>query len=182
MHTMSWVDTVIGIAGHARSGKSTLARALADRAGGTVVGFGDLVRQSALARGEDPSDRRTLVATGQEWAQRDPAGLCAAALSSVGEGCEVLILDGIRHITVLDELERVLTALHLVYLTASEELISNRIAGSYDPRQDPSERDMVFLEQRAEIVLDAGCAVADLVDEVWRAVPWLQLQRMETEK
>jgi adenylate kinase family enzyme len=167
---MTRVDTVIGIAGHARSGKSALAGRLARQSGGLVVGFGDLVRQAALARGQDPSDRSTLVTLGQEWVEHDPAGICRAALSQVSERCDVVIFDGIRHVAVFDELKHLFPSMVLVYLQAPDELISERLAGSFDPRRHPNELDMALLAQRSEAVLDARCNVSDLAEQIWRIV------------
>ena len=170
--TMTWVDAVvIGLSGHSRTGKSALARALALRTGGEAVGFGDLVRETAEALGQDSSDRRILIEIGQGWAEDDPAGLAKAALDRAESDRPVLILDGIRHLAVLHELKRFVPAIHLVFMQGSDELITRRLEGAYDPRGHPSEHDVDLLEAEADIVLDAAEHTDELVDRVCRAVP-----------
>jgi adenylate kinase family enzyme len=179
-HTMTWVDVVIGLSGHSGAGKSALARGLAQRTGGEVVGFGDLVRETAESLGQDSSDRSILAEIGQGWAEDDPAGLAKAALDRAGSDRSVLILDGIRHLTVLRELKRLMPAIHLVFMKGSDELITKRLGGAYDPRGHPSEHDVGLLECEADIVLDAAAHTHELVDQVCRAVPLSSLNKATT--
>lgn len=83
------------IAGQVRSGKSTLARHLAERYDGLRVGFGDLVRQRTSTLGL-PDERRFWQQVGEQWVAGDPGGLCDMVLTSV-EGRPTVILDGVRH-------------------------------------------------------------------------------------
>jgi cytidylate kinase len=61
---------IIGIAGPIASGKSTLARGLAQVFSLKLIGFGEYVRHEAQARGLDVADRRVLQDLGQSLGTR----------------------------------------------------------------------------------------------------------------
>src|SRR6266851_9025562 len=86
---------MILIAGPVRSGKSTLAKRIAEQFGGMRVGFGDTIRRRAQALGL-PDERTFLQQVGQEWVNKDPGGLCDTVLApSTGEA--LVVVDGVRH-------------------------------------------------------------------------------------
>lgn len=89
---------LVMIAGGVRSGKSTLARELAQRYAGTRVAFGDIVRQRTAALGL-PGERRFWQQVGEEWVARDPDGLCDMVMTAA-QGQSRVILDGLRHMQI----------------------------------------------------------------------------------
>lgn len=158
----------IGLAGHARSGKSTLAAMLSRRVGARVVAFGDIVRQAARDQHLDPSDRATLMDVGQRWAETNPASLCSAVLRGTDAETRPLVIDGIRHVAIVEELRRQLNSgsLWLVFLAVPSWVLTERLEGEMDPRTHRSESEMSALELHADLVLDATASSAELCDAV----------------
>jgi gluconate kinase len=161
---------VIGLAGKARSGKSTLAAGLAGRLGGIVVAFGDAVRRRAADLGLDPTDRATLMDLGQQWATKDPCGLSREVLGPERTRPDLLIVDGIRHLQVLDELQRTMPHFYLVYLSATDEVVTSRLDGQLDPRTHPSEQEIPQLAAHADVQINADAPVEALVKAVVAAI------------
>ena len=85
----------IALAGGAGSGKTTVARALADRLGGHVAGFGDFVRD--LAAQQEGTGHPNLQRFGQSRVERDPAGFVRAFLAWAAPPWAPLIIEGVRH-------------------------------------------------------------------------------------
>jgi cytidylate kinase len=94
---------MILIAGPVRSGKSTLAKRVADRFGGIRVSFGEAVRQRTQITGL-PDERSFWQQVGEEWVARDPQGLCDAVLGPAA-GNALVVVDGVRHRKVHDLLQ-----------------------------------------------------------------------------
>lgn len=161
---------MIGLAGKARSGKSTLAAGLAGRLGGTVAAFGDAVRRRAADLGLDSTDRATLMDLGQQWATEDPGGLSDEVLGSENTRPGLLIVDGVRHLRVLGELKRRVPRFYLVYLSAGDGVLTSRLKGQLDPRTHPSEQEIPLLAAHAQVQIDADAPVEALVDAVVAAI------------
>lgn len=161
---------VIGLAGNARSGKSTLAAGLALRLGGAVASFGDAVRRRATDLGLDATDRATLMELGQRWATEDPRELSREVLGSDQSRPDLLIVDGVRHVDVLDELRRFVPRFYLVYLSVPEDVVISRLDGQLDPRTHPSERDISHLGLEADVRITEDEPVDDLVAAVVAAI------------
>ena len=119
----------VAFAGLMASGKSTISRKLAEDLGWTRVSFGDEIRTIARERGlGDGLD--DLQALGEELVARDPGDLCRRVLDAAAWSIGMpLIVDGIRHRTVLSEL-RVLIApdpVQLVYVGTPLEVRRSRL-------------------------------------------------------
>ncbi len=122
---------VVGLVGHAGSGKTTLSGAVqAALAGTAVVSFGDVMRARARTLGLDSADRDTLLDLGQRWVSADALALCRAVLSQVQPGGSLLVIDGIRHARVATELRDLLAPrrLMLVYLAVREDVLLKRLS------------------------------------------------------
>jgi cytidylate kinase len=150
---------MILIAGPVRSGKSTLARRVADRFGGIRVGFGDAVRQRAQALGL-PDERGFWQQVGEEWVARDPGGLCDAVLAPTA-GQALVVVDGVRHRSIHDLLrERVGSRrVVLVFVDADVRVRRDRLASDgigYEAMDQvlghSTETELPWLRERADIV------------------------------
>lgn len=175
VHSGGRATVVVSLAGHARSGKSTLAAALADRLGACVVSFGDAVRTRAATMGLDPSDRTVLMDLGQSWVTSDPSSLCREVLGPEETRPEILIVDGLRHLSILTELRRSVSYFSLVFLSTPDEVLNSRLDGPTDPRIHPSEHDVPLLAHLADIRLNALAPVPILVDTVVAGIVDLRL-------
>ncbi|MEV6829277.1 AAA family ATPase [Amycolatopsis sp. NPDC051102] len=176
------MDAAIGIIGHARTGKTTLARGLAEVIEGAgIVSFGEAVRQRAAEQGFDPGDRAVLMKLGQQWVDTDLEGYCREVLGQAGEDVRVLIIEGIRHEEVRAELEKLLGDVDFacVLLKAPYDVLVQRIAEDSTVRaadvervlRDPTETQVdQLLLGAADLILDATEPVARNVHEVLR---WL---------
>lgn len=169
---------VIGLAGHARSGKSTLAVGLAKRLGGSVASFGDAVRRRAADLGLDAADRETLMDLGQRWATEDPRGLSSEVLGPERGRADLLIIDGIRHLEVLHELQNSMPRFYLVYVSAPEQLVTSRLEGQTDPRMHASEREVPQLAARADVQIDGAGPVEALVTAILAAIGEAEFSHM----
>jgi cytidylate kinase len=149
------------IAGPVRSGKSTLARRVAERFGGIRVGFGDAVRKRTQTLGL-PDERSFWQQVGEDWVSRDPRGLCDAVLASAA-GEALVVVDGLRHRSVHDlllaraERQRVV----LVFVDADvsvrrDRLASDGISGEAMGQvlSHSTEAELAWLRDRADIVAD----------------------------
>lgn len=160
----------VGLVGHARSGKSTLAYAVASLLPHAAAhGFGEIVRARAAQLGLDLSDRNVLIDIGARWVATDPAGMCAAVLRQFEPAVRWLVIDGIRHDHIADEMARQLAPARLIlaYLDAPLSLLLERFAASGVTEQDALAllADVTEVEidgplrRRADLVLDANESV-----------------------
>lgn len=93
-------ELTIALAGGVGSGKSTIARQLADRLDGTVASFGNYVRHLATEIGEVP-ERSILQRIGQERVEADAHGFVTAFLDWAPlTDNRPFIVDGVRHAAV----------------------------------------------------------------------------------
>jgi adenylate kinase family enzyme len=160
------LSVAMGLIGHARSGKTTLIRDLAALLPhAQLVSFGDVIRDRARQLGQDSTDRSVLVDLGQRWVGEDPSELCDAVLSRADATARPLIIDGLRHRRIADELARQLRPRRLivVYLDAPRHLLLQRLcAAGMTPQQaatllvDPTELEIDGpLRALADLIVDA---------------------------
>lgn len=108
------VDLVVGVGGHARSGKTSIAEALAARVGLPLARFSREVERVARERGLplDPPDvrRTTLMAVGEDLVRSDPEEFCRRVLAQAGwPETRSVIVEGVRHALVAETLGRLVT-------------------------------------------------------------------------
>jgi cytidylate kinase len=165
---------IIALSGLPGTGKTTLARALAEKLNGAYLGFGDHVRK--LAREQDrASDRSSLQDLGETLVRDDPQGFTNGVLAQAPHDWKVLVVDGVRHLSVLDVLRDYArqsdASLQLIHLTVDMPVRIDRIvARGADPSTAPtaerhaSERDVSQrLADSANICLDGSKPVEQLI-------------------
>jgi cytidylate kinase len=92
------MTSIIVFGGSSQTGKTTLARRLADLLQCKFVSFGDNVRSEARRRGIFAPTRKDLQDLGQELVQSDVVSFCREVLRTVSfSPGERLVIDGIRH-------------------------------------------------------------------------------------
>jgi dephospho-CoA kinase len=165
---------VIGFSGRIASGKSAISKALAADMGCRRVSFGDYVRKVAAERGLAPS-REVLQSLGEELEAADVNRFCRAVIDlAEWQSGSSLVIDGIRHVQVLESLRRLVepTPLILVFVEADDSLRISRLAergegedgrlGSVESHS--TEQDVIEgLPQLADIRLSADESTASAV-------------------
>lgn len=158
---------IIGVAGPIASGKSTFAKALAQRFSLKLIGFGQYVRHVARGKGLDDSNRRILQDLGQSLVEDDARAFVQGVFAHASfQRTDGVVLDGIRHDSVWLEILAFASShgsiARLVLLDMPEEERRKRLktrALSLDEIEEqdrhPSEADVRDrLPSRADLRLD----------------------------
>lgn len=154
---------VIGIAGKIGSGKSTFSEELANGLGWPRASFGDFLRNVAKSRGLEES-REVLQELGASFIERGPNEFCRALLAHYKwNSGEPLIIDGIRHTEVVDELRRLVAPLELriIYLEVDDKTRFERLK-QLDETMERETLELVESHRTEEQVKDRLPALADL--------------------
>lgn len=165
--------------GGIRSGKTTLAAAIADRVGLRVASFGDFVRARARDKGLAET-RENLQILGEALIQEMTfEGFCRAVLEASGWAPgSAVVVDGIRHVAAYEAVTTLVAPLptRLLFVDASEDVRRARLAGRPGEGTDlkvaekhSTERDVHgTLRGLADLVLDGSRQPEDLVEEICR--------------
>lgn len=162
---------IICISGEIASGKTTLAKALAEHLENTVVrSFGDVVRRRARNDGK-PLDRATLQALGLFLVAAGWPSFVDALLEDLPPRIEVLVVEGIRHREAVDEIARrnLSDKLLTVYLQVDQPVHSARQRGrgeSLRSRKHPVESSLGEVQATADLVIDGSLPIGDIVEAV----------------
>ena len=167
-------DCVIALSGRRGAGKSAIGQALADKLGWPLASFGDYIRSVARASGRAQNDT-VLQQIGGDLVAQDVAGLVTAVLDTqewvTGRA---IVIDGIRHVEVLDFLRKHVQPLklHLVHVEIEEDVRLKRLEDQKSPtvrevdehstEQDAREQ----LPNRATLVIDGAKEPAEVAAEV----------------
>lgn len=158
---------IIAFSGSSQTGKTTLARRLAEHCHCKFVSFGDYVRQQARNQGMANPSREDLQNLGQQLVQTDVLNLCRAVFKPVDfSSGDRLVVDGVRHLEALNAISTISASqpIKLIYLHASmkvresRELDRNRRRGTLDeidahPVEAQTNHE---IKQLADLVMDAG--------------------------
>lgn len=108
---------VVCFSGRIGSGKTSVSQRVAETLQGAWTGFGDFVRSEASSRGLDAGRRDVLQDLGAKLiSEHGIAWLCTQVIARAHwQPDRPLIIDGVRHVLVLEEL-RAQLARHLVVL------------------------------------------------------------------
>lgn len=160
---------ILVLAGAIGSGKSTLAAALAAALGAPRAGFGDYVRHLAAGLGLDTTNRTVLQDIGHERVETDARAFLDDTLAWSGhQPGAVLVLEGLRHVKILEALQARAAELEdpviLVYLDTPPEVRGARVTAARGvsgdqlrkDEQHPAELDLYErLKAAADLVLSA---------------------------
>lgn len=170
-------ELVIGVIGKIASGKSSLARTLSSAYGCPYVSFGDEVRRVAGERNL-PDSREILQAIGAELVATKPVEFCEAVLAqSSWTKSRCMIIDGIRHVQIVEILRRMVapSGLRLVFVETPEDVRDERLAresvrnaeARHRIEQHSTEAQVdSILAQMADLVVDGTKPVDQLVTEI----------------
>ncbi len=152
-------QVAVGVSGRIGSGKTTLAHGLAARLSCGYASFGDYVRNVALERGLDGSQRGVLQAVGDELIATGWLPFCRAVLDFAGYVRGPVVVDGVRHVEAVHVLARIVYPLpfRLVAVHANSEARAKRLQ---------TRRVDATVAQRAEVHANESQvgAVLDLAD------------------
>lgn len=159
------------------SGKSTVSRLVADLLNVPHGSFGNVVKKTARTMGH-PEDRTFLQSVGEEMVNKDPKGLCTAVLAECNwRKGDSVVIDGIRHVRVLDCLRELVQPVKLVFILLT--LIEKERVSRLKLRDQLTETDIQkhdlhsteiqlgsTLTHHADIVLDSDLPPKELVQRI----------------
>ena len=165
---------VIGFAGPPRSGKTTVAEAVASKLGIARASFGDYVRSVACKRRLDENDRDVLQNIGESLVQSGWTEFCTAVLDSVNwKTGDSTVVDGIRHKQAIETIKGITRPqpFRLIYVLAADELRLERLGknSSEMAKMDAhsTEADVKnVLQAMSDKSVDSSRDLKDLVAEI----------------
>ena len=121
---------ILGFSGKIKSGKTTVAEAVASELGIARASFGDYVRSVAYERGLDKNDRDTLQNVGESLIQSGWTQFCTDVLEAANwRGGDSIVVDGIRHEQAIVTIKEITTPqpFRLVHVEVADELRLERL-------------------------------------------------------
>jgi dephospho-CoA kinase len=156
------VMDVIGVAGSLAAGKSTFIRTIEQEIPVQIISFGRFVKGQAQTRGLAIA-RKTLQDLGEELVTTwGPEAFVDKVLSEQLQSAPTLVvLDGVRHVSVWGAVCNRFGRAILVYLSQSEKLSTDRLMGrdgltvevAQEAIQHPMEAGLSAVEAVADVVL-----------------------------
>lgn len=167
-------NDVLGFAGGIKSGKSTLAEAVACDQGCACVSFGSYVR--SIAREQDKGEsREVLQQIGECLIDGGIPAFCNVVLGQAEwHRGQALVIDGIRHVDIVTELRRVVQpyVFRLVYVSLDPAVRESRLRKTEVTSLEVLEQHSTEIDVRAalpriaDLTLDGERRVDDLVADV----------------
>lgn len=173
-------NLVLAFSGKIASGKTTISREVAHILNWPWVSFGDFIRSVARERGLEES-REVLQELGEKFVKEEQEWLCQKVLSQEkwAPGGS-LIIDGIRHIEILNKLKTLVypSELFLITIHLDEEIRIERLqkhgislrnielTGKHSTEQQND-----LLIQTADLLLDGSKEIEDLLNII---ITWIQ--------
>lgn len=155
------------MSGSLGGGKSSAGQVVATKLGLPRLSFGSLVRDTAARRGLEPDDRAALQELGEQMlVSLGPDGLVDQLVGDIDGGA---VIEGVRHITVLDALlSRYPQTVH-VHLVASADELERRWGRRFETlslreaNAHSTEVDQKALRSRAHLVVDTTARTPEQV-------------------
>ncbi|MFQ6126032.1 MAG: AAA family ATPase [Candidatus Heimdallarchaeota archaeon] len=156
--------TAIGLVGFPGSGKSAIARFLAEILGTAVIVMGDVVRAEAEKRNIPTSPeimRQLMINLRKEQGKDIIARKCLQKIAElVSAPTKPVIIDGLRSVEELEVFRERLRSFHLVAVLASPQIRFSRLQ-KRDRQDDPTAR--ATFEARDTLEVQVG--VLSLIDQ-----------------
>lgn len=175
---------VIAFSGSIASGKSTLSGEVAKKLQWHRVSFGDYVRSVAHSQGLAES-RESLQVLGAEFVEKDVKRFCRSVLEqSDWQPGQHLVIDGIRHVKVLEILKQLVSPmkLYLIFISVDKAVQAARLAERKTQdlvmlqslNLDSTEQQVTtFLKNMADFVVDSSHSVEETTQDI---TDWLHSQ------
>lgn len=180
------MSPVVTFSGKLGSGKTAVSKAFAGRMALPWTSFGTVAREIARERGLEES-RPGLQALGETLVTKELAFFCERVWQAVGYSTDSIVIDGLRHFSVLQALRQLAAPRQLVcvYIEIDPLVRSERIKA----RDGVSEADIARLDcHSTEIEVSHLKDVADLISDnsgtleesVSEIVSWWKCQTTST--
>jgi dephospho-CoA kinase len=171
---------VLAFSGAIASGKTSVSTTVARLLGCPRVSFGEQVRRVAEEQGL-PASREQLQALGESLVREQPGDFCRAVLRQADWRPETgLVIDGVRHSEILDELRALVRPceLRLVFINADKHTRAARRPGRGETPEGLSALDAHSTERQvlgalpkiADLLVDGTRDIEVLADEIVRWV------------
>lgn len=169
------MNCVIALCGSSKSGKTNLAKRLAEELHCQVASFGAFVRKEASKKGLANPTRRQLQDIGNQMATQDIQGFCRAVLDDAGFAHgSPLVIDGIRHIEAIAAIQKIIPdqILKLVYVETDLPARAKRAGLTVEEMKSvdshPVESQSAKLRSIANLILDTSGSKEGSIAEVFR--------------
>jgi dephospho-CoA kinase len=162
---------IICLSGEIASGKTTVARSLAERLPQAIVrSFGDVVRQKAVNQGKK-LDRATLQAVGMSLIADGWESFVDELLKDVPSSSAILVIEGIRHREAAEEIARrnLCDRFLTVYLMVDPQVQQARLAERGETlvsRAHAVESSLAEVKAVANLIIDSRLPVVEIVDKI----------------
>jgi dephospho-CoA kinase len=174
------MPTVLALTGGRGSGKTSVTNLLARRLNAKTISFGAYVRGEARRIGIEQTTEN-LQRIGQNLVSAEPTKFAGDVLRSAEwNGRESLIIDGIRHLVILEALRTLVSPspLKLILLEVSAAIRKTRLMLRGDDVTNFEELDraptevQIFaqLPARADLLIDGNLPLDEISDEIIRAL------------
>ncbi|HXD31597.1 MAG TPA: AAA family ATPase [Pyrinomonadaceae bacterium] len=167
---------VIAVCGQIGSGKSSIIRELSKSYAWDTVSFGAYIKSQIAADHPTRTDYQTLGE--MLFATRGPKGLLEDAIKFSNPSSDSLLIDGVRHVSILSELRKIYNDPIVIFLEVVDRVRYERFTGrdkteptmSYakflDMCRHPIEQGIVAISEIADIVIDANRDFAAVLAEI----------------
>ncbi|OLD57817.1 MAG: hypothetical protein AUI54_01330 [Acidobacteria bacterium 13_1_40CM_2_56_5] len=167
---------VIAISGMPGAGKTTLGKALAKRLNAKFASFGEYVRAEANRLGLGDPSRADLQNLGLNLI-KDPLKFCRGVLDASGyQRGDILIVDGIRHISALEALRSTVNdqEVKLIYVESPREVRIARLGNSESTAKVDTHPVESETELHVKAAADLLITAANPEDALEAALDWLK--------
>src|ERR1700678_3025620 len=111
---------IVGVIGRISAGKSSIAKALSETTGIPFTSFGAYLVKYSKTAGL-PTDRKSLQDLGEDFINKNPRQFLENVIKDISGSPGEIIVEGIRHAVILDEIKNISEKSFLVYIDATAE-------------------------------------------------------------
>lgn len=157
----------IGIVGKISSGKSSITKALKKATGIPEASFGSFLVDYSKKH-QLPTDRHSLQELGSQFIEQSPEAFLAAMLEQANLASDTIIIEGIRHLSVLNAVKSISETVFTIYIDATSETRYKRhcerskqsdaleIYSDFQLKnQHPVEAQIDLLKSQSDLIIDS---------------------------